>query len=71
MRTAHLAVTRGHCRRSWHLPEMVGFGGCPGVKGPFPQPVSMSGGESTNQHSPRQRRAGPESAKLVDRGLSC
>ena len=35
------------CRRtgspwSWHLFGRVGPDGCPGFKGPFPQPVSMS-----------------------------
>jgi hypothetical protein len=29
-------------RRSWHLFEMVSLDGCPGFKGPDPQPVSMS-----------------------------
>lgn len=44
--TAHLSRGRAGRRcRSWHLPERVSFGGCPGVKGPFPQPVSMSGRE--------------------------
>src|SRR5580658_2162767 len=26
----------GAGRRSWHLPELVRLGGCPGVEGPFP-----------------------------------
>ena len=28
------------------FPSGLGLGGCPGFKGPFPQPVSMSGGKS-------------------------
>ena len=31
-------------RRSWHLFRVVSSAGCPGVIGPFPQPVSMSYG---------------------------
>ncbi len=31
--------------RSWHHFGQVGPDGCPGFKGPFPQPVSMSGGK--------------------------
>lgn len=33
-------------RRSWHLFEVVGLDGCPGIQGPYPPPVSMSGEES-------------------------
>jgi len=33
--------TRVH-RRSWHLADLPLSAGCPGVKGPVPQPVSMS-----------------------------
>ena len=29
-------------RRSWHLADLPLSAGCPGVKGPVPQPVSMS-----------------------------
>jgi len=36
------SVGRWPGRRSWHLFEVVSFDGCPGFKGPAPQPVSMS-----------------------------
>jgi TrpR-related protein YerC/YecD len=36
----------GRFRRSWHHFELVRFDGCPGFKGPDPQPVSMSGAQS-------------------------
>lgn len=35
-------LSDGDTRRSWHLFEMVSLDGCPGFKGPDPQPVSMS-----------------------------
>src|SRR5579872_5157832 len=34
--TAHLPARHAAGRRSWHLSELVGLGGCPGVEGPFP-----------------------------------
>ena len=37
----HLSGCMGAFRRSWHLFRVVSPDGCPGVKGPVPQPVSM------------------------------
>src|SRR5580700_3612003 len=34
--TAHLPARLEAGRRSWHLSELVGLGGCPGVEGPYP-----------------------------------
>ena len=49
--SAHFPVVRGGLRRSWHLYGVVNPEGCPGVKGPVPQPVSMSVGVNTNDES--------------------
>ena len=43
-------------RRSWHLFEVVSFDGCPGFKGPDPQPISMSGKKSRVGSSDRQEK---------------
>ena len=56
---------------SWHLPGQVGPDGCPGFKGPFPQPVSMSGAKS-RWAPPRSVKARP--ARLAPGGsnvLAC
>ena len=48
-------------RRSWHLFEGVSFDGCPGFKGPDPQPVSMSTGSlwaSTRKRQGQGRAVG-------------
>ncbi len=47
---------------SWHQFGGVGSDGCPGFKGPVPQPVSMSdpefrGGDAEAQETPGLRRA--------------
>src|SRR6185437_59684 len=48
-------------RRSWH--HVGKSDGCPGVEGPFPQPVSMSGGKfreaPTGGQAPPSARAAP------------
>jgi hypothetical protein len=51
--TTHLSAGKP-VRRSWHLFEGVSFGGCPGFKGPDPQPVSMSVGKSRVPSRERQ-----------------
>ena len=43
-------------RRSWHLFEVVSFDGCPGFKGPDPQPVSMSKTKCMEGSGERQGR---------------
>jgi hypothetical protein len=51
------SVGRASChtvRRSWHLFEVVSFDGCPGFKGPDPQPVSMSGTKCREGSEERQ-----------------
>jgi hypothetical protein len=45
----------GDTRRSWHLIEMVSLDGCPGFKGPDPQPVSMSDTKSRGSTFVRSR----------------
>jgi len=54
-------------RRSWHLYEMVSLGGCPGFKGPDPQPVSMSSAKSRVNGRIRSRKratvAAPDAEK--------
>lgn len=50
------SVGRRPDRRSWHLFEGVKFDGCPGFKGPDPQPVSMSASESRGRYGAASRR---------------
>ena len=57
---------------SWHQFGRVGPDGCPGFKGPFPQPVSMSGAKfrcdstlaqgtsAQSRRSPREGKRGPD-----------
>ena len=50
---------------SWHHFGRVRSDGCPGFKGPFPQPVSMSGAKF------RGRRGGAQPAAVAARALQC
>jgi hypothetical protein len=66
---------------SWHQFGRVGPDGCPGFKGPFPQPVSMSGakfrcdsglaqgtaGETARKHAEPMRQSLPRRRRLRSR----
>src|SRR5687768_7094425 len=52
----HLSGPCGR-RRSWHLFEVVSLDGCPGFQGPYPPPVSMSGGKSRGRAAEASRKS--------------
>ncbi len=55
LRRMREVAIRTDSRRSWHLCKGVSFGGCPGFKGPDPQPVSMSGRQSMFRYAGASR----------------
>lgn len=61
----------GHFRRSWHHFELVRFDGCPGFKGPDPQPVSMSGGQSRGGTDEASTATGIFAACALSSSLHC
>lgn len=73
----HQAIQASHLDRSSDAPRpetrargvgtlsvLVGHGGCPGVVGPFPRPVSMRGRQDKGVAAPSQPRVLAQAADL-------